>query len=70
MKELSLEQIESLSGGNFFDGYCSVLLLATTGAGAMVLAGISVATGGIGGWIWGGSAAACTVYGAYLITKD
>lgn len=63
MEELNFEQMESLNGGKFLDGFCGVVALLSTGAGVYVLAGGSVATGGAVAWLWGGSLAVCVVYG-------
>lgn len=62
MEELNFEQMESLIGGSFFDGFCGVVALLSTGPGVYILAGGAVATGGAIAWLWGGSVAACVVH--------
>lgn len=67
MKELNIEQMDVLCGGNFVDGFCAAVGIFSAGAGLAVLAGVTVATGGTAAWLWGGSVAACAVYGVYTI---
>ena len=70
MNELNVEQMVLLNGGNFFDGFCVGLAVFDAGVGLAIVAGATVATGGLAGWIWAGANAGCAVYGASVLLSD
>ena len=70
MEILNFEEMESLNGGNFFDGFCGAVAFLSTGAGVYILATGAVVSGGAVAWAWGGTVAACGVYAAYQLATN
>jgi hypothetical protein len=69
MKQLDINQMALLDGGGFFDGFCTAVGVFSAGYGLAVLAGLTVATGGVAASIWSGTVAGCALYGVYVLVK-
>lgn len=69
MKELDLNQMAFIEGGNFIDGFCAAVGIFSAGYGLAVLAGVTVATGGFAAWLWSGTVAGCAAYGLYVLIR-
>ena len=64
---MNFEEMESLNGGNFFDGFCGAVAVLSTGVGLYILTTGAVVTGGLAVYAWGGTVAACGAYAAYKL---
>jgi hypothetical protein len=62
MKELNLNQMEKVAGGNFIDGACAVFGLSTAGIAARVLIGASLAIPGWGQAVLAVGTIGCLTY--------
>jgi len=63
MKELSLEKMENLNGGGFWDVFCNAAGAAGVGTGIAIEVGLCASLGPIGFGVIAGISAGCLIYG-------
>jgi hydrogenase maturation factor HypE len=67
MKQLNYIELENINGGGFLDGFCAAVGAVGAGVTIAVIAGATIATGGVAGVVAGVAVGGCAAYGIYLL---